>query len=139
MVTDLFAESGKPCVSGSEGRLNCSGISDLELPLPHHTLFLHSTTTDLLWGQGSIQVAGVQLSSAGKVRSHHLEITQVPVDEKPIYKDLAILVGGVEGWIFTTMLSFKRHREAARAAATSLVVRSPLNERNFGSACNNGL
>ena len=55
------------------------------------------------------------------------------------YQDLGIVDGGVEGWVFTTALSVKGYREAARAESTSVVEASTLNERNVGSACNNGL
>jgi len=37
------------------------------------------------------------------------------------YQGSTILDGGVEGWIFTTALSGKCYREAARAEATSVV------------------
>ena len=55
------------------------------------------------------------------------------------YQGLGIVDGGVEGWIFTTALSVEDYRGAARAEATSVVEISTLNERNVGSACNNGL
>ena len=68
-----------------------------------------------------------------------IELALVKSRDKAVSSEKDILDGGVEGWIFTMAVTVKCYREAARAETASVVVRSTLNERNFGSACNMGL